>query len=304
MTRTVFLGTPAAAVPTLQALAQSCDVALVVSQPDRPKGRSGQPRPSAIANKAAELGLVVAKPESRSALQDALTAVAPLDLGVVVAFGQILGPEVLSLPSRGFLNVHFSLLPRWRGAAPVARAIEAGDTMSGVTIIELDEGLDTGPVLTAQAIDIDPDETAGALTERLAHLGASLVGQVIPAYMSGEAVPVDQVEEGATYAEKVTSEDRPLKTTGEPSDFVNKVRALAPSPGATLELDGERHKILQARVLDQTVEPGSWAAIDGRPVVGVDAGGVALLRLQPPGKNVMEGSAWLRGRRVTQGRVS
>src|SRR5690606_39699141 len=136
---------------------------------------------------------------------DALEAVGEFDLGDVVAYGRLLRPEVLALPVRGVLNVHFSLLPRWRGAAPVARALMAGDTMTGVTIIRLDEGLDTGPVLTAQLVDIHPSEDAGTLTDRLARLGARLLVSVIPGYLSGEVVPVPQTDDGVTYAEKITA---------------------------------------------------------------------------------------------------
>lgn len=303
MTRVVFLGTPASAVPTLRALSDRCDVVGVVTQPDRPRGRSGRPQPSPIAVEAAALGLRVAQPESAGELYEALKELGSVDLGVVVAFGQILRAEVLEIPSMGFLNVHFSLLPRWRGAAPVARGIEAGDTMTGVTVIRLDEGLDTGPVLTAQAIDIDPRENTGELTERLSHLGARLLMHAIPPYVAGTLSPVAQVDEGATYAAKISAEDRPLDTGSTPEQFVDRVRALAPTPGATLELEGERHKVLEAVVSDSAVEAGIWVEVDGLPVVGVGDGGVALLRLQPPGKKEMDGASWLRGRRVTRGRA-
>lgn len=304
MTRAVFLGTPGYALPTLLALSQQCEVLLVVTQPDRPRGRSGRPQPSAVAGAAQDLGLEVAQPRDPSDLHAAISQVGPLDLGVVVAFGQILRPEVLAIPAKGFLNVHFSLLPRWRGAAPVARAIEAGDTMTGVTIIKLDEGLDTGPVLTAQGVDILPGENTGELTERLAGLGARLLVEAIPPYMRGESTPLDQVDEGAEYADKITAHDRPLDIDVDPQAFVNKVRALSPVPGATLELEGVRHKILEAVVADEAIEKGTWAVADGVPVVGVGDGGVALTRLQPPGKKTMDGASWARGRRVTRGQAS
>jgi methionyl-tRNA formyltransferase len=253
---------------------------------------------------AADLGLDIVQPESRGELLTALRETGSVDLGVVVAFGQILRAEVLEIPAMGFLNVHFSLLPRWRGAAPVARAIEAGDTMTGVTIIKLGEGLDTGAVLTAQAVDIGPGEHTGDVTERLSKLGARLLMGAIPPYVAGTLLPVPQVDEGATYAAKITREDRPLDTGVTSEEFVNKVRALAPTPGATLELDGERHKVLEAVASDSAVGAGTWVAIDGQPVVGVGDGGVALLRIQPPGKREMDGASWLRGRRVTRGRAS
>lgn len=303
MTRTVFLGTPESALPTLRLVAEHSDVVVVVTQPDRPRGRARRPQPSPVCVEAEALGLAVAKPETREQLHTAVSRAGDVDLGVVVAFGQILRPELLELPAHGFLNVHFSLLPRWRGAAPVARAIEAGDTMTGVTIIRLDEGLDTGPVLTAQAVDIGPDETAGELTGRLATLGARLLTETITPYIAGEVAPVVQLDEGATYAAKLTAADRPLDPGSPPIAIVNKIRALAPSPGATLQLEGEPHKILDGAVSESAVVPGTWAVVDGVPVLGVRGGGVELRLIQPPGKTVMDGAAWVRGRRVTRGRV-
>ena len=303
MTRTAFLGTPESALPALRLLARQTDVLVVVTQPDRPRGRSGRPQPSPVAVEAEVLGLPVVKPQTRDQLHDAVTSTGAVDLGVVVAFGQILRPELLEVPAHGFLNVHFSLLPRWRGAAPVARAIEAGDTMTGVTIIRLDEGLDTGPVLTAQAVDISPDEPSGDLTGRLASLGARLLIETIPPYIAGEVTPVVQVDDGATSAAKLTAADRPLDLGSAPIAFVNKIRALSPSPGATLQLDGDPHKILEAVVSESAVAPGAWTVVDDVPVVGVRGGGVELRLIQPPGRKVMDGAAWVRGRRVTRGRV-
>ncbi|MGH8944694.1 MAG: methionyl-tRNA formyltransferase [Acidimicrobiia bacterium] len=304
MTRIVFLGTPDAAVPTLDVLADRFQVGLVVTQPDRPRGRSGTPQPPPIRVRAQELGISVVQPERRSEIASAISYAGDFDLGVVVAYGMILDPEVLALPEAGLLNVHFSLLPRWRGAAPVQRALMAGDSMTGVTIIKLDEGLDTGPVLTAQAVDIEPGENAGRLTDRLARLGARLVASVIPRYLAGDIDPVPQSDEGASYAHKVTSDDRSLDISGTPADFAAQVRGLAPDPGATLEIDGEPHKILDARQVDWAPEPGTWAVHDDVPVVSVGDGGVELLELQPPGKTPRPGADWVRGQRCSQGTVS
>lgn len=301
MTRVVFFGTPEEAVPTLDAVAERYDVRLVVTQPDRPRGRSGTPHPPPVKEEAIHLGLPVAQPERSADVVDALAAVGEFDLGVVVAYGRLLRPEVLALPVRGVLNVHFSLLPRWRGAAPVARALMAGDTMTGVTIIRLDEGLDTGPVLTAQLVDVHPSEDAGALSARLAVLGARLLVTVIPGYLSGEAVPVPQSDEGATYADKLTPADRPLAGIGDPSEFLARVRGLAPDPGAVLDIDGEPHKVLAARLSGEAPPEGTWTLRDGVPVVGVGDRGVALVALQPPGGRPMGGEAWARGRRRTGG---
>ena len=303
MTRLVFLGSPGAALASLELLADRFDVGLVVTQPDRPRGRSGTPRPPPVKERAEELGISVAQPKRRSEIAEAISDAGSFDLGVVVAYGMILDPEVLAIPEAGVLNVHFSLLPRWRGAAPVARAVIAGDTMTGVTIIKLDEGLDTGPVLTAQGVDIEPGENAGHLTDRLAGLGARLVGSVIPGYLAGQVVPVTQSDEGATYADKITSDDRPLDVSATPAEFVAWVRGLAPDPGATLEIDGERHKILEARASDWGPEPGTWALHQDVPIVGVSEGGVELVELQPPGKRPQAGADWARGRRRSLGSV-
>lgn len=301
MTRLVFLGTPRSAVPTLESLASQFDVGLVVTQPDRPRGRSGTPAPPPVKVKAQELSIEVVQPSKSSEIAASITDRGHFDLGVVVAYGRILRPDVLGLPRLGLLNLHFSLLPRWRGAAPVARALLAGDEMTGVTIIKIDEGLDTGPVLTAQAVDISPTENAGALTERLAHVGARLITDVIPRYVSGEMVPVEQSDDGLEYADKVTPDDRPLELGGSAQEFVSRVRALAPKPGATLDIDGDRFKILAAQAVTHDIPRGEWRAVDGQPVIGVGDGAVALLELQPPGKRSMSGEDWLRGARKSRG---
>ena len=301
MSRVVFLGTPDAAVPTLKALASNHEVALVITQPDRPKGRSGKPVAPPVKEAARQLDLPVAQPTTTSELNEMLDGAGPLEAGVVVAYGRILRPETLEKTARGFLNVHFSLLPRWRGAAPVERALIAGDEMTGVTIIVLDEGLDTGPVLTAQAVDIPPGDDAAMLTDRLARLGARLLVRALDDYLEGNLSPQEQTDAGATYAEKITREDRPLDTAGTVAQFVNRVRGLAPDPAATLDIDEKTHKIYRASAHDVSPAPGTWEAHGGIPVVGVADGGVALLELQPPGKNRQRGEDWLRGRRRSKG---
>lgn len=186
----------------------------------------------------------------------------------------------------------------------MARALMAGDTMTGVTIMRMDQGLDTGPVLTAQAIDIPETDDAGALTGRLARLGARLLVDVLPRYLSGELQPVPQSDEGLTYAEKIGSEDRPIAPDADAASVVAKVRALAPSPAATLVIDDEPHKIYETRLTDFPVEPGNWVAIEGRPVAGFRDGAVELITLQPPGRNPQSGADWVNGRHSDQGLVS
>lgn len=303
MSRIVFLGTPEAAIPTLAALAESHDVALVVTQPDRPKGRSGRPQPSEIKKFAISAGLEVVQSESGQSLARDLESKGPFDVGAVVAYGRLLRPEVLTIPHLGMLNVHFSLLPRWRGAAPVARALMAGDTMTGVTIIQIDEGLDTGPVLTAQALDVDREIDLVTLTQRLAKMGANLLIDVIPGFLAGATLPIDQSDDGLTYASKITSADRILSVNASAEEFLNHVRGLSPKPGAVIDIDGRPHKILKARISLDHAAVGSWVLKEDSVVIGVRNGAIEVDQLQPPGKTPQSGPDWARGRQVDSGRV-
>lgn len=303
MSRIAFLGSPEAAVPTLTALADAHEIPLVITRPDRPRGRGREPKPTAVKVEAERVGLDVATPETAEDLGIALRRAGPLDLAVVVAYGRLLRSSELEIPARGMLNLHFSLLPRWRGAAPVSRALMAGDPMTGVTIFRIDEGLDTGPVLTAQAIDIDPEETAGVLTSRLAVLGARLIDGSLPGYLAGEIEPVPQSDEGMTHAGKIEPEERAIDVSGHLTDEVNRVRGLSPTPGATMVIDGEINQILRARAADRAPTPGTWVEMSGRPVVGMADGGMELVTILPPGRKPMDGAAWLRGLRRGSGVV-
>jgi methionyl-tRNA formyltransferase len=301
MTRVVFFGTPQEAVPALSVVARSFEVGLVISQPDRARGRSGTPAPSPVKQWALGAGLAVEQPGSNAELEEVVAD--GFDLGVVVAYGRILKPTVLAAPRAGILNLHFSLLPRWRGAAPVARALMAGDTMTGVTIILLDEGLDTGPVLTAQGVDVGEEENAGQLGSRLAALGAALLGQAITPYLSGDLMPVPQSGEGVTYANKIEASDRPLDGDVDPGTFLGRVRGLAPTPGATLAIDGVRHKVLAAVIDEVAPGHGIWMTNDGWPVVGVGDTGIRLTSLQAPGRRPQAGDQWARGAQRRSGVV-
>ena len=301
MTRLLFLGTPTAAIPTLELLAADFDIALVITQPDRPRGRSGRPVPPPVKTAAEELGLPVAQPGKGDDVAAVMADAGPIDVGIVVAYGRILDAPALSVPRHGLLNIHFSLLPRWRGAAPVARALIAGDTMTGVSVIKIDEGLDTGPVLTAQAVDIFPDETAGELTDRLAVTGARLLVSSLEAFVSGVMVPTPQVDEGATHAPSLTAADRRLTTDLHPEGFVNKVRGLAPVPAATMLVDDQPTKVLRAALGKTPVPAGTWHVIDERLFFGLDSGSVEILQLQSPGRRITAGADWARGRRADQG---
>jgi methionyl-tRNA formyltransferase len=298
MITSVFMGTPEASVPALRALHEIADVRLVITRPDRPRGRRRRLQSPPIKDTALDLGLAVAQPDRSGDLAPLLRGLGPIDVGVVAAFGTILRPEALSIPHRGFLNVHFSLLPRWRGAAPVERALMAGDEVTGVTIMAMDAGLDTGGGVATRSVTIAPTETGGELTERLAEVGARLLTDCIGPWVRGEVSPVPQPKAGITYADKIRPEDRRLTVLLTPEELVNTVRALAPEPGAQLDIDGEPHKILAAETIRGAQKPGSWSTDNDHPTLGVRGGVVAITLIQPPGKRPMSGGAWLRGRRL------
>lgn len=296
--RTVFLGTPEAAVPSLRALTRISQVDVVVTRPDRPRGRSRRLQPPPVKEAAIELGLEIVQPATGADLAECLGG-RDIKVGVVVAFGMILRPEVLSLPERGFVNVHFSLLPRWRGAAPVERAVMAGDETTGVTLMLMDEGLDTGPVLACTETPISAEETGGHLRDRLSRMGAELLTETLPAWLAGDIQPRPQPDEGVTYAAKLETADRVLDPEMTLEDFMNRVRALAPVPAATLVIGESPHKILRVTSSTIRIPPGVWLeGPEGVPVVGLVDGAVAVEEIQPPGKRPMAGADWLRGREL------
>jgi methionyl-tRNA formyltransferase len=295
MISAVFMGTPEAAVPSLNALPEVASVDLVVTRPDRPRGRSRRLQPPPVKEAANRLGLQVAQPENAAALAELMER-RSFDVGIVVAFGMILRPKVLAVPRQGFLNVHFSLLPRWRGAAPVERSIMAGDSETGVTIMAMDEGLDTGPIISQLSTPIGPHETGGELRERLAGMGAELLIDTLPAWITGELATTPQEEAKAVYAARIEPEDRLITPDMAVDRACNRVRALAPAPGARLSVDGELHKLLQCRTSAIRIAPGQWAVAESRPVVGLADGAIEIEQIQPPGKREMPGEAWLRGR--------
>lgn len=295
--RTAFLGTPAAAIPSLAALVQLSDLQLVVTQPDRPKRRSGTPTPPPVKEASVEWGIPVVQPESHADLHDALSGL-DLDVAVVVAYGRILKPDALSLPRVGFVNVHFSLLPRWRGAAPVEHAIAAGDDVTGVSLMLIDEGLDTGPVIAVKETAIDDDETGGSLTARLADLGALIVSEVLADFALGNRVPAPQLAAGVMHAPQLSPGDARLDPGLHSTDLERRVRAFHPRPGAWVSIDGVRTKVSAAWPSSVEVEQGVVATIDGRPHLGCDVSTLELLRLQPAGKRVLTGEEWSNGRRA------
>lgn len=294
--RAVFLGTPSAAVPALAGLRQILEVEVVVTKPDAPRGRSGQPVAPPVKLAAAEWGLEVAQPQDDDHLLAAVEG-RELDVGVVVAFGRLIRPEVLAAVRVGFVNIHFSLLPRWRGASPVERAILAGDEATGVSLIALDEGLDTGPVIGTVETPITHEETGGSLTARLSHLGADLLVGALPDYLSGQRQPAPQIEAGATHAPRLTPAEAQLDSRESAGLTLRKVRAFNPRPGAWLSVGGTRVKVWAASPSRESVAPGVIVPFAGRPVLGVGDGSVTLDVVQAAGKRAAEGAAWMRGRR-------
>lgn len=301
--RVVFMGTPEAAVPSLEAVAGSHDVVAVYTQPDRPRGRGRTPRASPVKQTAGRLGLEVVEPGSlkRPEEQERLRRYEP-DVVTVVAFGQILPPPVLSMPRLGCVNVHFSLLPRWRGAAPVARALMEGDTETGVTTMSMDEGLDTGPILLTTGEPIAPGDTSGTLTERLARRGASLLVQTLDGLEDDSLRPVPQPEEGVTYAHKIDPGEGDLDFDRPAGRLADLVRGLSPRPGAYTTFRGQRLKVLRAEAEpDGGGTPGTLVLSGGVPAAVTADGRLRLLEVQPAGKRPMPGDAFANGYRPEPG---
>lgn len=296
------MGTPEFAIPTLERLLREYVVVGVVTQPDRRAGRGRHMTTSPIKELAMAEGVPVFQPETfrREASVEQLRVWEP-DVMIVAAYGQILPQAVLDIPPLGVLNVHASLLPRWRGAAPVEGAILAGDAITGVTIMKLDAGMDTGPVLAKREIKIRPNETAGELENRLSDLGADLLMDVLPAYLAGDLQPEPQPEEGVTVTRPIRKKQARIDWDRSAEDLHNHVRAFAPEPGAYTFWDGRRLKIFRTEVVEPEDEPegepGTVAVRGDRPVVVTGHGCLALVRIQMAGKRPMDASAFVRGRR-------
>ncbi len=297
--RIVFMGSPDFAVPVLETLARNYPLVGVVTQPDRPAGRGGRPQPPAVKKSAIRLHVPYIQPEKlrHPESMDQLHAWRP-DLIVVAAFGQILRQEVLDMAPFGCVNVHGSLLPHWRGAAPIQASILAGDSETGITIMKMDAGVDTGPILSQRAIAISPEDTGGSLFEKLSMLGADLLVETLPRYLSGELIPTPQPEEGVTYAPRLARQDGRLDFTMSALELERRVRAFAPWPGTWLEWKGAPLKILHALVSEvASPGPGLKLIIDGNPALGTGNGSLILDKVQPAGKKVMSGKAFLLGAR-------
>ena len=294
--RLVFAGSPEPAVPGLEAvLASRHDVVGVLTREDSPQGRKRVLTPTPVAQVAERAGIPVWKSNRPSAVTDQIAAAQP-DLGVIVAYGGLLREPLLSTPRLGWINLHFSLLPRWRGAAPVQHAILAGDEITGATVFRLVEELDAGDIYGRLTAPIGPQETAGQLLGELAATGAELLVRVIDALASGEARPEPQAGD-VTLAPKLTLADGRIDWTEPAPRVLNRIRAMTPEPGAHTELDGARFKVHAARPVTSVapLEPGRIAALDGRVLAGTGTEPIELVTVQPAGKTPMAAADWWRG---------
>jgi methionyl-tRNA formyltransferase len=306
--RLAFLGNDPWSVPALEALAgePDLDVALVITNPPKPAGRGNDLRPTAVAEAARRIDrrLVEAQGVRVGPGLDALVRVEP-DAIVVVAYGELLRGDLLVLPRYGALNLHFSLLPRWRGAAPVPHAILAGDAVTGVSVIQMDAGLDTGPVLNQLEESVRPDDDAGSLGERLAHLGAVLLTSVVRRLPAGDLPARPQDPQRVTHAPRITAEQRSLPWGDDADALARRVRALAPSPTAVTTLRGEPIKVFAAAVAPEPVEDapaGTILAADARGVlIRAGAGALWLRVVGPAGRRLMPAGDWARGARLAAG---
>lgn len=298
--RVAFFGSPEFAVPSLRALAAAgFDIALVVTQPDRPTGRGGKVMPPPVKRVANELGLRVEQPASvrDAAFRELLAAVGP-DAGVVAAYGKILPQPVLDVPRRGFVNVHASLLPRWRGASPVTAAILAGDTITGVSIMEMVLKMDAGPVISRVEEPIRPDDTTGSLEARLAELGARELVRVLPAWLEGKLTATPQDEAAATTCGLIHKEDGHLRAAMTAAEAERAMRAYDPWPGAFVLYRGAPLRCWRGRVVDgPTAPPGTLALLGGEPAVRFADGWVVLAEVQRPGGRRVPGKAFVAGER-------
>ena len=289
--RVVFMGTPEFSVPVLEALARAHEVVCVYSQPPRPAGRGKKDRPSPVQAKAEELGLPVRHPISlKGAEAQAEFAALGADVAVVVAYGLILPQAVLDAPRHGCLNIHASLLPRWRGAAPIHRAIMAGDTETGICIMQMEAGLDTGPVLLREATPIGAAETTGALHDRLSVMGARLILQTLNRL--AELVPQSQPDAGVTYASKIDKAEARIDWSRPAVEVDRLIRGLSPHPGAWCEVAGERVKLLASRLAEGQGAPGE---VLGGLRIACGSGAVEVTLAQREGKRAMAPEDFLRG---------
>ncbi|WP_170333748.1 methionyl-tRNA formyltransferase [Ruegeria arenilitoris] len=297
--RLVFMGTPEFSVPVLDALVEAGhEIAAVYCQPPRPAGRGKKDRPTPVHARAEVLGLTVRHPVSlKSPEEQAAFADLNADVAVVVAYGLLLPQPILDAPTHGCLNIHASLLPRWRGAAPIHRAIMAGDAQTGICIMQMEAGLDTGPVLLRQATDIGPQETTAQLHDRLAPMGADLIVEAL-ARLS-DLTPKPQPEDGVTYASKIDKAEARVDWTRPAVEIDRQIRGISPFPGAWTEIAGDRVKLLASTLADGQGAPGE--VLNDTLRVACGEGAIDLLRLQRAGKGAQDAETFLRGWPVAAG---
>ena len=297
--RIIFMGSPDFAVPTLDALVEAGhEVIVAYTQPPRPAGRGKTERPTPVEERAGELGIEVRSPKSlREKPEQEAFAGLEADVAVVAAYGLILPQPILDAPMLGCLNVHASLLPRWRGAAPVQRAIMAGDEATGITIMQMEAGLDTGPMLLKRAVEIE-DKNAAQLTDELAKMGAAMMVDVLADLPRFEPIP--QPEEGVTYAAKISKEEARIDWTRPAAELVRHVQALAPFPGAWFEV-GERIKLLAAENARGVAMPGE--VLDDQLTIACGTGALRPTLLQRAGKSLMSPDELLRGFAIPEGTI-
>ncbi|MDB5798342.1 MAG: methionyl-tRNA formyltransferase [Paucimonas sp.] len=308
--KVIFAGTPEFAAVALRALHQAgFEIPLVLTQPDRPAGRGMQLQASPVKQYALAHGMPVAQPASlkldgkhseAAAGAHALLHSTPHDVMVVAAYGLILPPAVLAIPPLGCLNIHASLLPRWRGAAPIHRAIEAGDAETGITIMQMEEGLDTGPMLSSRSMQIEPGDTTASLHDKLAALGGDMIVEALHRLGAGGMAPRPQPEQGVTYAAKIGKNEAALDFSMPARELARKIRAFNPFPGAAASVDGLTLKIWRAEALPQApgqAAPGAILAADAEQgvVVACGEGALRLLELQKPGGKRLPAAGFLQG---------
>lgn len=304
------MGTPEFALPTLEALAEHYAVVGVVTQPDRRAGRGRHLSPPPVKEMAEAEGIAVFQPKRLRGNIEAIEHIRAWspDVIVVAAYGQIIPPEVLEIPPRGCVNIHPSLLPRWRGATPIQGAILAGDETTGVTIMLMDEGLDTGPILAQREAPIHAGETAGELEDRLAEISADLLLEILPSYLAEEITPRAQVEEKATMTRRLRKSEAEIDWSQSALALERHIRAYAPEPGAYTTWDGQHFKILKAQVVPAKAElpeaaVGEVFLLEETPAVITSKGALALLQVQLAGKRPMNGEQFVRGRRDFKGAI-
>ena len=299
--RIAFMGSPTFALPTLEALIDAGhDIACVYSQPPRPAGRGKQERPTPVHAFAAERGIEVRTPKSlKKAPEQEAFAALNLDLAIVVAYGLILPKAILDAPKRGALNLHGSLLPRWRGAAPIQRAIMAGDAKTGVQVMRMEEGLDTGAVLATFETPIAFDDTTQTLHDRLSTNGAALMRDTLARFERGETIETPQTEDGVTYAHKITPAEARIDWNRPAREIDFMIRGLSPAPGAWFELEGVRVKALLSRVGQGQGAPGE--VLDDNLLIACGEGAVRLLTVQREGRGPLAADIFLRGQAVPAG---